>query len=255
MTPINNYDTWIKLQQRVNVQQNGQIPPSVFNGWYNDASLTLFKNFVEEFQLNQVMNDLLAPFQVFVNQLIASVTGQNWGLAKFPSDYEYFANASLLRQKEEDTCFCNSAFPFIDGDGKSQKYTDPDYAQMKINFAGNNVEEKQINLIDVSRWPSCLNHHTKGPTWNDPKMTQYAGGFRVAPKGITAIVLSYFKTPRESVFNYTISADDIAIYDPLTSVELEWSEQAQPYFLVELEKRYAAYVGETKIFEMAMSGK
>lgn len=250
MTVINNYQTWLALQQLVNVQQNGQIPPSVFNTWYNEVSIGLFKKYVEEFQLNQTMDDLLSPFQTFVNQLILPVTGQNWGLAKYPPNYEYFANASLLRQKEEDICFCNSDFPIIDGSGQSKKYTDPDFAQMKINFAGANVEERQINLIDVSRWPSCLNHHTKGPTWKDPKMTQYAGGFRVAPKGITSIVLSYFTTPIESVFNYTISSDDIAIYNPTTSIQLQWSEQVLPLFLVELQKKYAAYVGSPEMFQM-----
>ena len=251
MTPINNYDTWLKLQQRVNVQQNGQIPPSVFNGWYNEVSLILFKKYAENFQTNQIMSDLMSPFERYVNVLISSVTGQNWGLAKYPPDYEYFINSAILRQKEEDTCFCNKDFPIIDGNGKSQKYTDPDFAQMRVNFAGANVEEEVINLVDASRWSACLNHHTKGPTYNSPKMTQFQSGFKVAPKGITSIVLAYWKTPQPSIFNYTISAQDILIYDPLTSQQLEWSEQAQPLFLDEMEKMYAMYVNEGSIFQMA----
>lgn len=250
MTVINNYQTWLALQQLVNVQQNGQIPPSVFNTWYNEVSLGLFKKFAEDFSTNQVMNDLLSPFQQRVNIMVANVTGQNWGLVSYPSNYEYFISASILRQMEEDTCFCNESFPIIDGNGKSKKFTDPDFAEMKINFAGANVEERQLNLIDSQRWASCLTHKTKQPTWKDPKMTQFVGGFRVAPKGITSMVLAYLTTPTESVFNYTISTDDIAIYDPATSVQLQWSEQALPFFLVELQKKYAAYVGSPEIFQM-----
>lgn len=250
MTVINNYDTWLALQQLVNVQQNGQIPPSVFNTWYNEVNKALFKKFAEEYQTNQVMSDLLSPFIKPVNILVSIVTGQNWGLVRYPSDYEYFLSASILRQEEEDTCFCNKEFPIIDGDGKIQKYTDPDFAQMKINFAGANVEERQVNMVDTQRWASCLNHYTKGPTWTNPKITQYQSGFKVSPKGITSIVLYYLKTPKESVFNYTISADDIAIYDPATSLQLEWSAQVLPLFLVELQKKYAAYVGSPEIFQM-----
>lgn len=250
MTAINNYDTWLAIQQLVNVQQNGQIPPSVFNTWYNEVNLGLFKKFAEEFSTNQVMNDLLSPFQKRVNILVGNVMGQNWGLANYPLDYEYFISSSILRQKEEDTCFLSSDFPVIDGNGKSKKYTDPDFSQMKVNYAGANIEENQLNLIDSQRWASCLTHPTKGPTWTDPKMTQFSGGFRVSPKGITSMVLAYLSTPVQSVFNYTISADDIAIYVPGTSVQLQWSVQALPFFLVELQKKYAAYVGSPEMFQM-----
>ncbi len=250
MTVLNVYDTWLALQQLVNVQQNGQVPPSVFNTWYNEVSFMLHKRFGEEFQLNQVMSDLLSPFIIPVNVLGIAQAGQNWTLFRYPLDYQYFVNASILRQKAEETCFCNKELPIIDGDGKAKKYTDPDFAQMKISYAGANVEERQIHLIDASRWASCLNHTTKGASWDNPKATQFKGGFKVAPKGLTSIVLSYLKTPVQSVFNYTISADDILIYDPITSVQLEWSNQVLPLFLVELQKKYAAYVGSPEMFQM-----
>lgn len=250
MTVINNYQTWLAIQQLVNTQQNGQIPPSVFNTWYNEVSLGLFKKFAEEYQLNQTMSDLLSPFIKPVNVLVSNITGQNWGLAVYPGDYEYFLNAAILRQEEEDTCFCNKDFPIIDGNRKSQKFTDPDFAQMKINFAGANVEERTLTLIDTQRWSSCLNHYTKKPTWKDPKMTQFNGGFKVSPKGITSIVLYYLSTPIQSVFNYTISPQDILIYTPGTSIQLQWSVQVLPLFLVELQKKYAAYVGSPEMFQM-----
>lgn len=235
----------------MNVQQNGQIPPSVFNTWYNEVSLQLFKTFYEHYQTNQVEADLLAPFEKRVNVLVSNVTGQNWGLAAYPSDYEYFIGMSILRQQEEETCFVNDTFPLIDGNGKSMKFSDPDFAAMKINFAGANVEERQLNLIDSQRWPSCLTHRTKGPTWTNPKATQFAGGFRVAPKGIAAVVLAYLSTPTPSVFNYTVSTQDILIYNPATSVQLQWSVQVLPYFLEELQKKYASYVGDPNLFQMA----
>lgn len=255
MTVINNYQTWLALLQLVNVQQNGQIPPSVFNTWYNEVSDWLFKKLAEDFQLNQVMSDLLSPYLVPVNVIVADQTGQNWGLAAYPADYQYFANAAILRQREEEHCFMREELPIIDGDGKAKKFTDPDIAQMKIQFAGANVEESPVQLIDTGRWNNCLAHRKKKPTWKEPKITQYNAGFKVSPKGINALLLTYLKTPRKSVFNYTISAQDILIYDALTSVQLEWSDQVLPIFLPELQKKYAAYVGDDKLYQMGENDK
>lgn len=260
MTTINNYNTWQALLQLVNVQQNGQIPPSVFNTWYNEVSKWLFKKLAEEYQLNQVMSDLLSPYLVPVNVLITDQPGENWGLAAYPSDYQYFQSASILRQRDEEQCCLKMKdqgvpYPIIDGDGKAKKFEDEDFAQLKVKFAGENVEERTLQLIDTQRWTNCLNHTRKKPTWKDPKMTQFNRGFKVSPKGLTSIVLYYLKTPKESVFNYTISAQDILIYDSSTSVQLEWSDQVLPIFLAELQKKYAAYIGDEKMYQMGENDK
>lgn len=252
MTTINVYDTWLDLLQLVNVQQNGQIPPSVFTSWYNQVNEWLFQKLVKEYQTNQVESDLLSPFLSIVNARIVDQRGQNWGLCSYPSDYQYFVNATVLRQGEEATCFYNKELPLIDGDGKAKKFTDPDFAQMAVNFAGASVEEYQIRLIDSAAWAGCLTHPFKGPTFQKPKITQFSSGFKVAPKGITNIVLSYFHTPRQAVFGYTISAEDIVIYDANASVQLEWSVNALPIFLAELQKKYAAYIGDPAMFSMGV---
>lgn len=251
MTTIDVYQTWLDLLQLVNVQQNGQIPPSVFVSWYNQVNEWLFKKLVTEYQTNQVQSDLLSPFLSVVNARVVDQRGQSWGLVAYPSDYQYYVNATILRPAEENTCFYNKDLPIIDGDGKSKKVTDADFAQMAINFAGSNVEEYQIRLIDSAAWAGCLTHSTKGPSWQKPKMTQFSSGFKVAPKGITSIVLSYFHTPRKAVFGYTIS-NDIVIYDANTSVQLEWSVNALPIFLAELQKKYAAYIGDPNMFSMGV---
>jgi hypothetical protein len=250
MTQINNYKTWIALMQLVNVQQNGQIPPSVFNTWYNEVNSWYFNHLAERYQLSQIISDYLAPFTKRCNIVGVPQTGQNWVLFKKPSDFEFFLNAAILRQKEERTCFFNKDLPLIDGNGNSTAYTDPDIAAMQIAFAGANVEEKIINMVDTSRWPACLNHLTKGPTWSDPKMTQYDKGYIVSPKGIPSIVVTYLKTPTQSVFAYTINASDIAQYDPSGSTQLDWSDQVTPIFLAKLVTKYGLYINDPSIVKM-----
>ena len=250
MTKINNYKTWLALLQLVNVQQNGQIPPSVFNTWYNEVGDWYFNYLAERFQLNQIIGDYLSPFTRRANVLGTPQTGRNWVLFKKPADFEFFLNASILRQLEEETCFFNKDLPLIDGSGNAAQYTDPDIAAMQINFAGANVEEKIINMVDTSRWASCLNHITKGPTWAEPKMTQFDQGYIVAPKGIPSIVLTYLKTPKQSVFAYTISDQDIAIYNDAGSTQLDWSEQVTPVFLAKLVTKYGLYINDPGVTKM-----
>ena len=255
MTVINNNTTRLALLQLVNVQQNGQIPPTVFNTWYNEVNKLVFKDLAEQFQLNQVMSDLLMPFRkVKLIQLVAQ-PGQNWSLLIVPADYQYFVGASVLTQKQEDECFSDSNLPLIDNDGKSRKYVDPDFAQMVINYAGANIEEGSCQLIDAQRWQSCTTHKTKGPTLKSPKMTQFDKGFKVAPKGGVSVLLYYLSTPMESIFNYTISNQDIPIYVPGTSQQLEWSDQVLPRFLAELQKKYAVYIGDSSMYQTGENDK
>ena len=250
MTVINNYTTWQQLLQLVNVQQNGQIPPSVFIGWYNEASKQIFKDLAEQFQLNQIISDLLSPYQKI--QLIQAVPqpGQNWSLIPYPSDYQYFVGATILTQQQEDECFSASNLPIIDDDGKSKRYTDPDFAQMAANYAGANIVEGIVWLIDSARWPAALESKTKGPTLKKPKAVQYQGGFKVAPKGIASVLLYYLTTPQDSIFSYTVSAQDILIYNAGASTQLQWSDQILPWMLAILTINYGGYVNDPGIIKM-----
>lgn len=250
MTAINNYTTWLALMQRVNVQQNGQIPPAVFNTWYNEVNKQVSKEMAEEFQLNQVMSDLLAPFIKVALINIVPQIGQNWGLISRPADYQYFVSASTLTQKQEEECFSTSNLPIIDGNGQSRKYVDPDFAQMAASYAGANLGEGNLRIIDSQRWANCLGHPTKGATFKEPKMTQFKDGFKVAPKGAVSIILTYLSTPIESIFAYTISNQDIAIYDPNASQQLQWSDQILPWMLALLVIKYGVYINDPSIVKM-----
>lgn len=255
MTPINNFQTWQNLMTLVNVQQGGQIPPTVFNNWYNEVSAWYFKNLAQEYATTQVLSDFLKPFTRFVNVIVAQQVGANFGIATYPADYEFFLNASVLYPKDENTCFFSDKYPIIDTGGKFRQYDDPDIAQLRIAYAGANVMESQLNKVDIDKWPSCLNHITKGPTLQQPKMTQFDGGFKVAPKFVQSIVLYYLKTPVKSVFSYTIGTGDIAIYNAGGSTQLEWSEQVMPIFLAELQKKYAAYTRDMDMYQMGDNEK
>jgi len=67
------------------------------------------------------------------------------------------------------------------------------------------------------------------PNLKYPIATIQNGKLYVQPTGYTKCIFTYLRQPVTPVFGYTI-VDDEPIYDPTTSVELEWPEQVHNAF-------------------------
>lgn len=253
MTTINIYDLWQLLLSEVNIQQNGQVRPEVdFTPWVNKVSDKLFRDRIATDETAQLYSDDLAPFKTRVNINVRALPGQPYDLVQYPADYEGFANMLVLRHKQTNECFCDTNAPLFESrDGKCQQVVDPDYAEMEKRMLGANLVQSTVNKVDLQYWGSAMEHPTKGPTFNNPKTTQSGTGFFIAPKGLTTVVLDYYRTPRKAIFGYTIGAGDIVVYDPGTSQQLEWSNTLQNVFMDELKKIYAQHVNDQSIYQMA----
>lgn len=253
---IDIYDMWLNTMSLCNVQQNGQIRPvSDFQAWYNEVNVLLFHAKAGKFQLGQQVTDELSPFHTTVIVPVTKVQGRNYGVIPYPADYEYLVDLRVIRQKTEAVCGSLENLPIIDSGGKTIKYTDPDFAQMVQAYAGMGLVEETINVVDSQRFGSCLAHPIKGPTWDSPKASQDGSGMKIAPVGVQAVVLDYFRTPASAIFGYTISNQDIVIYDSLTSTQLEWTNVIKNEFLVELVKKYASAVGNTELYQQYDNNK
>ena len=249
------YDMWQSTMSLCNVQQGGQIRPvSDFLSWYNSVNVEMFHAKAGKYQLGQMVTDELNPFHVTVIVPVTPVPGRNYGVAVLPSDYEYLIDLRIMRQREENVCESVGDYPIIDLNGKSVKYMDPDYAEMMQQYASMSVAEETINVVDGQRWGACLTSRTKGPSWKKPKAVQEKSGFNIAPKGVQAVVLDYFKTPKNATFDYTVS-NDIVIYNPITSQQLEWTNVIKNEFLAELVKKYASFVGDTALYQQYDNNK
>jgi len=250
MTAIDVYDIWQKLMSLCNVQQNGQIRPQTdFLNWYNTVNSEMFIAKAAKFQLGQQVTDELAPFHSSVILKTAAVSGRNYMVARYPSDYEYLIDVRVIRQKEENVCSALEDLPIIDNGGKQVPYDDPDYAEMRKQFADMGVIESTVNVVEAAKWGGCLAHPSKGPTWLSPKATQDKDGIKIGPKGVQAIVLDYFHTPRKATFSYTIGTGDIVIYNSSGSTQLEWTAIIENEFLVRLGMKYAMAIGDTAMYQ------
>lgn len=256
MVTVDIFDLWQKIMSIVNVQQGGQIRPQTdFQNWLNAINKELFHEKCAKFGLNQQNADELAPFLKSVNVVVTQQPGRPYDLVQFPADYTYFANMKIIRQKDEFICGCQEQLPIIDGDGNCKQFVDPDYAALAAKYAGNNMVEKIVYLIDNQRWERALTHYTKGPSFDAPMVTQFDGGFKIAPKGISIVVLDYFRLPVDALFAYTVGDGDTVVYDAGASTQLEWTNAIQNEFLVRLEKYYGLAVQDQTILQVAMEDK
>lgn len=256
MQPVNLFVLYTALLSEVNVQQGGQIRPVMdFIYWLNAISLELFREKVAQAEINQQNDDDLSPFLLSINIVVKQSSDAQQGLAPYPVDYAGFSNMRILRPKGSETCCCKKDTPFVTDKGKCIPVVDPDYAAMEAKFAGANLAQFTLNKIDNQKWGSCLEHPTKGPTFDYPKASQYQDGFHIAPAGISVVVLDYFRLPRNAVFAYTLGPQDNIQYDAANSVQLEWTADLQNEFLTRLKKKYAVHVRDTETYQMAIEDK
>lgn len=256
MEAINLYnDLWLPLISQVNWNQGGFIRPQTnFQQWVNEVSDELFREKVSEFQRSQRITDDLYPFLKSINATATAQPGKNYAIVAFPEDYESFSSARVMLPGNDDNASCgcvvdNKDMQLLDKNGKCLNYVDPDYAAIRRQNQGSDLCEYEISAVDNQKWGAACNHAFKKPTIRKPVLTQNAAGFMVIPKNIGFIVLDYFKVPRKAVFSYTVDGSDNIVYDPATSVQLEWPRTVKTEFLNRLLKKYGIYIREPYLYQ------
>lgn len=96
-----------------------------------------------------------------------------------------------------------------------------------------------------------MKHKTKKPRFDNPYATQFDGGFKIAPKGITFVIVDFFKVPAEATFDFTLGTDDQIIYNAATSKPLEWPELVINEFISRAEKRYGKFTRDPAMYNWA----
>lgn len=246
------YSIWSSFQSLVNTAQNSFFRPQTdFAQQVNDISNEIWEEWTGMAEKSQEIRDHLAPFLISKN-LKVEPRNTYYGEALYPKNYGRFASAAVWSLK-------NQCVPCPNVDGgkckgvKTQEEVNEEY------YA--NITENEVDLVDAQRWTSCLNHKTKKPTLSKPKITQINGGWKVAPRDASILVLSYYTKPVEGTFKYTVVAGntvtgdgDYIQYDP-TSVPLQWPETVINEFLWRLATRYGLFINSQFLTQFANSKK
>jgi len=251
---IDPFDLWKKVCSNNNTFQGGFFRPArdyIEN--LNSMSLEAFATFTGQDEKTQQIDDWLAPFANTIN-IIVTPTAGNWGLAKYPTEYEAWKAARSLQHKAQ--CLCEDGAPIYKDGVCVDKETEIQKLE-RVERYKDGIFEATVTKVESSKWSACLEHETKCPTFESPKVTQFKDGFKVAPRQVSVIVLDYYKKPKEAKFAYTIApgnpqtgAGDYLIYDLPNSQPLEWPASMIPYFLDKLQKIYSKFTRDQLLFQM-----
>ncbi len=253
MTRIDLFDLYQKLIAHVNQAQGGFIRPQVnFENWLAAVNNELFRDSFSEYEKSQRLSDeIKRPFLKSGNVVAIQQPGQAYDKIPYPELYEYFASASVFYRKGTHVSCCNNKLALIGDDGKFKPVDDPDYKEIRAKAEGAELTEIRAELVDNQRFDSVLNHRRKGPTKDRPYITQYDGGFKIAPKGIGIVVLDYLRTPTRPVFAFTPGTDDTVIYNLGASTQLDWSNVVENEFISRLAMKYSMYTRDEGLYKLS----
>lgn len=257
---IDTFDLWKRFCADNNVFQGGMFRPERdFQENINSISEEAFADFTAQDEKTQQIEDWLAPFANTVN-IIVTPTAGNWGLAAYPKDNKgkllYGAYKAARSLQHRDQCLCEEGSSLYKDGACVDKESEFEKLE-RVERYKDGIIEATVTKVTSSKWSACLEHETKCPTFEEPKITQFKDGFKVAPRQVSVIVLDYYKKPKPAKFAYTIApgnpqtgAGDYIIYDAANSSNLEWPESMIPYFLDKLQNIYSKFTRDPILFQM-----
>lgn len=255
---IDIYDLYQSFNSIVNQYLGGWFRPETdFLQACNDISKQLWVRWTREAEKSQEAKDNLLPFLVSKNMIISNAGV--YGTFQPPNDpkkpYGRFAAARIIVIK--DKCYPDKNVEkgkCANGKFKSQEEITEEYYD--------DIKQFDVDMIDDQKWGACMAHKTKGPTIDKPKMRQIEGGFEVAPRNISVVVLDYYRPPNLATFVYDKSpgdvqtgAGDMLIYDQKNSMPLEWPFNVRNEFLIELGARYGVFTRDQFVSQISAQQK
>lgn len=252
MAGTSTFAIWNAFNSWANTFQGGFYRPQTdFIVDLNNISNKIWTELTDEAENNQSNQDDLSPFLKTKNCIVQNADS-TYGTVAYPPDYGAFSCARLLLyggktvgDKDCETC---GSKPDADEQEK--------YEMVQRYLDG--LKEVDCPKINNSKWAGCLSHLTKMPTLSRPKITQNKDGFKVAPRRVSVIVLDYYTSPVDATFDFTIApgnvqtgAGDQIIYNPLTSIPLQWKPSMIDEFVIRLGERYSIFSRDQFLFQAA----
>src|ERR1035437_1128992 len=256
---IDMFDFYREFNAMMNTSQNGFWRPETdFEVNVHIASIKLWNNKIDIAERNQRTTDDLRNFLISKN-IIVKNQNSFYGTIDTPispnPEYGRYASARLLVAGESCVpCKDVDDGKCINGEFKTEQELADDYY--------NTVCEIQIEKIDNQRWPNVLQHLTKRPTLQNPKLTQINNQFQIAPRQVSVVILNYYRKPKYATFKYTLTAGnlqngsgDVIIYNKAASEPLEWPETVKNELLDILKDVYIGFVRDSQFQQISASQK
>jgi len=114
------------------------------------------------------------------------------------------------------------------------------------------VRTRTIELVTDGELSDRLDNTVVYPDFDYPVGAWYSNGWKVFPKIIEKVDLTYLRIPVTPVRGYILDpATDLTTYDPLTSVQIEYPETLHIDFTYRVLKYLAINIREEMLYEVA----
>lgn len=134
-------------------------------------------------------------------------------------DLRYFIKTITINRQ------ANSFFFLYPEDYIRHSASEYDYVLNNNSCGGApSVTEQSIEPVTDEQKKFRKNNTIVNPTSEYPIISFEDGGFLIDPKSVTTFRLTYLRRPVKPVFGYTLDAAGNAIYNPATSVQLDYPE-------------------------------
>lgn len=209
-----------------NKDQNQHYPPSVFEMHYGIATNYLINECAKRYPGTQSIQDLIKPY--IENKLVV-VKGGN---IDFPTEYRHLLGFGIyLNEAEDNICKASelSAAP-----------TDDELNEM---IASKKDSSKDLTVVSIGRWNRLTSSRYKKPTLKKPIACIFSKtGFRICPYNVPIAEVRYIGKTPDYVYGYAMNPDDTYFFDPITTIEALWEENAIEYLVKAVNILLAAYL-------------
>lgn len=252
---IDIYDLYKAFLSRVNSYVGGWFRPQTdFETQCNIVSMEFWEKYTRQAEKAQEIRDDLRQFLVSKN-IITKAANSYYATFSAPDNYARFASARLIKVGQNtvpapdvDNGSC------VNGELKTQEEINEEYYDT--------ITEVRIENIDNQRWSSVLEHLTKKPTLDAPKLTQIDNGFKVAPRQVSVVVLDYYIKPEPCKFVYTITPGNLQtgegdelVYNKNQSKGLPWPPTMMGQFVDRLEEIYIQFTRDPALAQLSTLNK
>ncbi len=202
------------LLRPLDIPQSRVVPPQVFDAIYNCSTAWLIGKIAELWPKDQSYVDIIEPF------LRADILPVKNGYVDLPTEYRNFLDVGALVQS--------------DTTGACKECDEPEYESQAVALRKYNkvIQEgtcvrQAIVEIDQSQWDYITKSEFDKPTFEKPVCAFFGKQkLRVCPADIKTVEFRYLINEQVYRYGYIMLPDDTFIFDPLTSIESEFKNNA-----------------------------
>lgn len=209
---------------QANKDQNQHYPPSVFEVHYDLVTHWLIDESAKIYPGTQSIIDLIHPY--FKRDLVKVVNG----IIPFPKEYRHLLGFGIYKKGEKiaDECLKISETP-------SQ-------AELKDIISKTQSKCTDVTTVSIGRWNKLTQHRYKQPTIKNPITCIFDGdGIKISPI-VPFVEMRYIIKTTKFKYGYLKNDDDTYYFNPETTQEALWTENAISYLFKGVNTLYSNYI-------------